>query len=212
MAYCMYFISLQRITHCVCILGMIYSLSACCSTGPQSPCAHKYNHSNPSTSKVPKVKKPLVEIRGGQHLEDLHPHIRKLAQVLYEKAEDTGIEIRFISGYRKYRVKKKVKKNGSLASWHNLGLAFDVNLVGRKGMRDALKHWKDDQVDWQKLGKIAKGLGLTWGLAWGRKEVFHFEWHPGYPDAIRKKTLRVLQKQGGVMLSRFKTIWPSIKP
>jgi hypothetical protein len=203
--------SFQRLLwELICLVICLLILNACCVSRPQSPCHKSKNIS--SHKPLPQVKKKILEVRGGHYLEGLHPRMKSLAHVFYEKAEQIGIDIRFISGYRKYRAKKRVKKGGSLASWHNLGLAFDINLVGRKGMKGALKYWDDDKKDWHKLGSLAKDLGLTWGLAWGKKEVFHFEWHPGYPDAIRKKTFRSIQRKTDSQIQGYQKFWKYVKP
>ena len=89
---------------------------------------------------LPQPIKAKIEIRGGEHLEKLHPELAHRARLLYERAESEGIQLRFISGYRRFRAKKKIKKGGSVASWHHFGAAFDLNLGGRKSMKDALKN------------------------------------------------------------------------
>ena len=178
-------------------------VSACCSSLPSSPC----KQSTTSDKLVPKPTKPVLEIRGGSYLEGLHPELIKRARILYEQAEQEGISIRFISGYRRYRPKKNIKNNGSLASWHNFGAAFDLNLVKRKSMREALKHLSEDQADWAKIGEFAKALDLTWGKPWGDEEIFHFEWHPGHPDALRKKAFQRLINVTGAQVRDYQESW-----
>lgn len=189
-------------------LSLSFVLHACCSSSPQAPCRRTPEINSP----IPQVKTPVLEIRGGVHLEGIHPELSKRIRALYEQAESEGIQIRLISGYRPYRVKRKVKTGGSLASWHAFGAAVDVNLHGRKGMSDALKHLDEDLKYWQRIGAIAKSLGLTWGYPWGKKEIFHFEWHPGLPDAIRAPTLKKLNAQtGGDLRGRYQDSWELFK-
>lgn len=185
------------------------SLSACCSGGPQAPCRRA---STPDATPIPQAKTPLLELRGGVHLEGLHPELIKRIRALYERAELEGIQLRLISGYRPYRVRRKVKRGGSLASWHSFGAAVDVNLQGRKGMGDALKHLDEDLPRWRRVGELAKGLGLTWGYPWGKEEIFHFEWHPGLPDAIRAPTLSQLKRAtDGDLKGRYQETWGLFK-
>lgn len=125
---------------------------------------------------------------GARHLRRLHPELRRRAQTLVRRARAAGVEVRLISGYRRPRGKP---------SWHHFGLAFDVNLVGRKTMKDALRHYEADRERWETVGRIAGELDLVWGAPWRRTEVFHFEWHPGYPAAITPKRARELTVRAG---------------
>ena len=125
---------------------------------------------------------------GKDHLARLHPELRRRAQALVRRARAEGIEVRFISGYRRPRGKP---------SWHHFGLAFDLNLVGRKSMKDALRHYEADRKRWEVVGRIAGELDLVWGAPWRRTEIFHFEWHPGYPAAITRKRARQLKGRAG---------------
>lgn len=151
-------------------------------------------------------------VAGARHLARLHPDVRRMARALHAEAAAAGVELKFISGHRAFdRHSKKAKKGR--ASWHAFGMAFDVNLAHRKDMRDALNHYTRDRAQWQAVGAIAERLGLTWGLQWGRHEVFHFEWHPGMPDAIRRPTLTVLLKDagrdGGAIEKVWRRHWPT---
>lgn len=121
-------------------------------------------------------------------LDGLHPTLRHKALVLAERARAAGVPVKFISGFRRPRRKP---------SWHQFGLALDLNLAHRKTMKDALAHYAADEAQWAKVGAIAEGLGLTWGLPWRLSEVFHFEWHPGYPAAITPKRARELTVRAG---------------
>ena len=121
------------------------------------------------------------------------------------RAAAEGIGLTFISGYRPYRPKRR--SGGTLASWHSFGNAFDLNLSDRAGMVEALEHFESDRSRWEKIGAIAKELGLIWGLQWGKKEVFHFEWHPGQPSGIRAKTLRRLLKLAGPRGKHYRKTW-----
>ncbi len=140
-------------------------------------------------------------VAGGKLLERLHPALRRKARELATRSAARGIELYFISGYRRPRGKP---------SWHHFGLAFDLNLKGRKTMKTALKHFDEDKARWEAVGAIARDLGLTWGLPWGRKEVFHFEWHPGQPAAFTAKVKRGLVKRAGS--SEPEAVWRLFEP
>jgi hypothetical protein len=184
-----------------------------CGSRPSAPCARQHQR----TPSLPEPARPPLQVRGGEHLEGLHPALERRARLLYERAEDEGIQLRFISGYRPYKERERragsSKRSPSLASWHNFGLAFDVNLQGRAGMGDALKHLSEDAPRWERVGALAADLGLIWGKSWGKEELFHFEWHPGHPDAIRAPTLNALKREaaGGDLRGGYKGVWGNIR-
>lgn len=133
----------------------------------------------------------LRAIRGGQHLAGLHPALRDKALRLYAQCERAGVPIKFISGHRKMRARK------SRASWHNFGMAFDMNLVEHRDMKTAVKRYRRDKERWAVVGRLGRALGMTWGAAWKVEEIFHFEWHPGMPEGLRGANLRTLLKDAG---------------
>ncbi len=186
------------------ILVMFLFTFGCCRSRLKAPCQQPPRI---VVKPLPKPVKSVLTLRGGQHLDNLHPALVKRARLLYERAQALGIEIRFISGYRKYRAKKPKKPGGSLASWHNFGAAFDLNLTHRKSMREALKNLNHDENQWNQLGKIAKELGLTWGRPWGDAEIFHFEWHPGHPEALRAPAFQRLIKVTGPKVKNYRRSW-----
>ena len=199
----------------ICTLLSLLSLiplSACGGRCPEAPCA--LNNERVAHTKKPQLSPstPLLEVRGGSYLEGLHPEFVRRVRLLYEQAESEGILLRLISGYRPYRPKRDPKPNKSVASWHNFGLAIDLNMQGRKGMPDALKHLQDDMSKWRRVGELARGLGLTWGYPWGKEEIFHFEWHPGWPDAIRAPVLTKLkQVTRGELRQDYREVWSQLK-
>lgn len=185
------------------ILSMIL-VSGCCRSQLNSPCS-KQKLIEPNTEVLP--KKPMLEVSGGAHLEGLHPSLIKKARVLYETAYQEGIQIKFISGYRRFRKRKSTDPKKSVASWHNFGAAFDLNLRSRKNMKDSLSHLSEDQKSWDRIGEVAESLGLTWGRQWGEAEIFHFEWHPGHPDAIREPAFKKLIKVTGDKVNDYQKAW-----
>ena len=189
------------------LAGLIITLLSACGSCPKGPC-HTQGLQN---QKITTPTKSIIEVRGGHHLEGLHPTLAKRARLLYERASARGVKIRFISGYRRYRVKKNVKPSKSVASWHNFGAAFDLNLLHRQSMKIALAHLDDDRSQWEMIGALAADLKLTWGRPWGAEEIFHFEWHPGHPDALRAPAFKKLQKLTGASVKDYKAAWRLFK-
>ena len=138
--------------------------------------------------------------------QNLHPTFSIKVQQLVERSAAAGVPITLISGYRRFDPHGAKAKQGK-ASWHNFGLAIDVNLRGRKSMADALAHYAQDKQKWATVGRIGNEVGLTWGAPWARSEIFHFEWHPGAPAAIRKDTLDSLLSEAGRDGKGFKRTW-----
>lgn len=130
-----------------------------------------------------------IPIAGERHLAGLHPELAKRARLLHRRAAQAGIELRFISGRRKLKPRR--------LGWHQFGLAVDLNLAHRRDMKDALRHYEEDRWAWRQVGAIAEDLGLIWGLSFRRSEVFHFEWHPGYPAAFSRKLGATFMKHIG---------------
>lgn len=179
----------------------------CCGSKLNSPCQQSGRSTATQGLKLGEPSKPVLEVRGGAYLEGLHPTLVERARLLYERAQAKGIKLRFISGYRRFRPKRNPKVGGSVASWHNFGAAFDVNLHQRKSMKDALQHLEEDEVTWRIVGEIAAELGLTWGKPWGDAEIFHFEWHPGHPDALRRPAFEKLIKASGENVDHYREAW-----
>ena len=185
------------------------SLSACCASLPNSPCHRRGQQlfSAPSNAELDIPQKSVLKVRGGAHLDGLHPELIRCARLLYERAEKEGILLRFISGYRRYHKRRKVKRGKSMASWHNFGAAFDLILHERKSMKDALHHMEDDAERWDRVGQLGKTLGLTLGKPWGIKEIFHFEWHPGHPEALRAPAFKRLTRVTGTKVEHYQKAW-----
>lgn len=150
-------------------------------------------------------------IRGQRLLARVHPWLRQVALDFAARAAREGIAVRFISGFRPYRRKPRGARGGR-ASWHNFGLAFDVNLMGRRSMKDAKKSYAADRAQWERLGALAKAGGLTWGGTFRRPDIFHFEWHPGFPAYLDGKTLERLQAVAGPKCSDFEKTWTLLEP
>lgn len=206
--------SLMRSSFGVVVLALF--CEACCSSRPHPPCTSPTPPQPQDQVVRATPQKSILRLRGGAYLDGLHPELIKRARLLYERAEREEISLRFISGYRKYRknekrMKARVKANRSVASWHNFGAAFDVNLTRYKGMKQALKHYDKDEATWKRIGVLARELGLTWGAPWGREEIFHFEWHPGHPDALRLPDFEKLTAVTGAQVRDYQKAWKLFK-
>ena len=193
----------------LCLIFLPLTLSACCASLPRSPCHKNARQIDVKTPKVDldEPQKSVLKVRGGALLDGLHPELIRRARLLYERAENEGILVRFISGYRRYHKRRRAKPGKSIASWHNFGAAFDLILHERKSMKEALSYMKDDAEHWERIGAIGRELGLTWGKPWGVKEIFHFEWHPGHPDALRAPAFRRLTKATGARVEQYQKAW-----
>lgn len=143
----------------------------------------------------------LRGVRGGEHLTGLHPTLRAKALRLYAECERAGVPVKFISGHRKMRTRK------SRASWHNFGMAFDLNLVEHPDMKTAVSRYRRDKRRWAVVGRIGQSLNMIWGQAWRVEEIFHFEWHPGMPQGLRGANLRTLLAGAGSMAQRPANVW-----
>jgi peptidoglycan L-alanyl-D-glutamate endopeptidase CwlK len=123
-------------------------------------------------------------------IEDLHPDLQAIARAFLSKALNDGIEVLITCTYRSSAEQDELYAQGRTkpglkvtnvkggGSKHNFTIngkpaskAFDVvPMVNGKLIWDA-KH-----PSWQKLGKIGKDLGLTWGGSWvSFKDYPHFE-------------------------------------
>ena len=68
-------------------------LSACCASLPNSPCHQRGQQTSldPSNIKLGVPQKSVLKVRGGAHLDGLHPELIRRARLLYERAEKEGI-------------------------------------------------------------------------------------------------------------------------
>jgi len=136
-----------------------------------------------------------------------HPIMRDRALQLVERLHAEGIHVKLLMGYTPYVARKKTGPGG-WASWHEFGLAFDLNLAKRKGLADAKKHFDQDARTWKRIGAIAEELGLVWGGSWRTTyDPFHFEWHPGHDSVINKDDLRSFLKLAGKQGRHYQRVW-----
>lgn len=119
-------------------------------------------------------------------LEDLHPHVQKLAEELLSKCEAEGINLIVTSTFRDLESQASLYAQGRTApgkkvtnakpgdSWHNWKCAFDVvPVVNGKAI------W-NDEATWKRVGEIGVNIGLEWAGNWKTfKEYPHFQYTGG---------------------------------
>ena len=146
----------------------------------------------------------LDEMRRGDLLEDVHPEFVDRLRLMYALLEHEGIEITFVSGYRPHETFYDAENRH--ASWHNLGMAVDLNLAHRDSLEEARRHYDGEDADhWQRIGEIANGLGIIWGEWFD--DIFHFEWHPDYHARIRDHEMQQFQRLAGSNLDDHTEVW-----
>lgn len=172
-------------------------------------CATAETGANSSTDEAGGTKRPidelpdLDEMRRGDLLEGLHPEFVDRIRLMYALLDEEGIEIVFVSGYRPH---KNFDKPGRLGSWHNLGMAVDLNLAHR----NSLEFHDEDEETWERIGEIAAGLGVIWGASFD--DIFHFEWHPDHYARIRDHELQKFREIAGDDLDNYREVWPLFEP
>lgn len=143
------------------------------------------------------------QIRGGELLKGLHPELKERAKFLYALLEAEGIDIVFISGYRPI---DRAYLGNRHASWHNLGLAFDLNFVGR-----TYKYYEEDEEKWNRVGQIAMNkMGIIWGRMFN--DIWHFEWHPTFNTRIRQHEADQLTELAGEDLEDYQKTFGLFDP
>ncbi len=119
------------------------------------------------------------------HLGTLHPYMRAVMLRALAEAAAAGFDFRVISGVRP----------GGKPSWHTFGLAVDVNLAHRRGLKEATNAYLaggDEKRAWLALVASAERLGMYWLGKNDPGEIFHFEWRPGWTGLPRGDVAREL--------------------
>jgi len=119
------------------------------------------------------------------HLGTLHPYLRAVMLRALAEAAAAGFQFRVISGVRP----------GGKPSWHTFGLAVDVNLAHRLGLREATAAYLaggDERRAWLAFVASAERLGVYWLGKNDPGEIFHFEWRPGWTGLPRGELAREL--------------------
>lgn len=187
------------------LIALFAALLTSCQTtaGPGSTRGEDRIRTSEGTFFMPFERLPdLDEMRRGELLEAVHPELVDRIRLLYALLEVEGIEITFLSGHRPYDPNYRPNR---LATWHNLGMAVDLNIAGRP-----YQYFEEDEWKWERIGEIAAGLGIIWGRRYN--DIFHFEWHPGYYARIRPDEFAQFQSLAGRRLQNHRALFPLFDP
>lgn len=112
-----------------------------------------------------------VDARSEKAIATLHAEVKPLARALVQKAAQSGIKIKIISGLRTYaeqdelyaqgRSKPGIRVTNARGGYsnHNFGIAFDVGVFeGAKYLGESSKY--------KAVGVLGMDLGLEWGGTW----------------------------------------------
>jgi peptidoglycan L-alanyl-D-glutamate endopeptidase CwlK len=136
-----------------------------------------------------------VDERSEKNIATLLPEIQPLARALVQKAAQSGIRIKVISGLRTYAEQDELyaqgrTKPGSIVtnarggySNHNFGIAFDVGIFeGNKYLGKSIKY--------KAVGALGMDLGLEWGGNWKTiHDEAHFQLRPSWASDLSEKAL-----------------------
>lgn len=132
------------------------------------------------------------------YVEKLHPVAQPYFVRFINEAEKTGWTVIITSGYRDYakqvQLKAQNSKNASPGrSWHNYGMAIDINL-SKGGERLRMASAKGA---WQATGvpKIALDMGMTWGGNF-----------PNYHDPVHFDISPILKKKYGLDINKCQAL------
>jgi peptidoglycan LD-endopeptidase CwlK len=132
------------------------------------------------------------------YIATLLPEVRPIARVLVQKAAQSGIKLKIISGLRTYAEQEKLYARGRTKpgprvtnapgghSNHNFGIAFDVAVFeGAKYLRKSAKY--------KAVGVLGMDLGLEWGGNWkSMVDQPHFQLRPAWATAITEREMLAL--------------------
>lgn len=128
----------------------------------------------------------------------LHPLAQQVFRKFIEEVEKMGYNVIVNNSYRTFLEQKKLNKdNTSNAkpgySYHNYGLALDINL--QKGVRIWRK--ATSKKDWEETGipQLAKSMGLRWG---GDFKNYYDPIHFDYPIKSTTELRSIAIAQFGV--------------
>jgi peptidoglycan L-alanyl-D-glutamate endopeptidase CwlK len=125
-----------------------------------------------------------------RNLEDLHPRVKAMAELMIERCKAAGIDFQITSTYRdkesqdelyaqgRTKPGQKVTNARGGQSMHNYRVAFDV--VPKKSGQLVWGTTGEDGKLWQKIGEIGESCGLEWAGRWKTfREMPHFQFTGG---------------------------------
>jgi len=174
---------------------------------------------------VPPAPVPERRLR---NVGDLHPYLADCVRRMLADAAAEGDEFHVISVVRGPRketttMTKRVKRKGRWrrvktehhrfagGGWHAFGLAFDINLRGHKSLKSATEAYLDgrERAAWERIGALGERFGLKWVGRRKASEIFHFEWHPGWPGMPRGE---LYQRLAGLVDRRGReAVWARLR-
>lgn len=136
-----------------------------------------------------------ADARSEKCIATLLPEVQPIARALVQKAAQSGIKIKIISGLRTYAEQDALYAQGRTApgskvtnarggySNHNFGIAFDVGVFeGATYMPESVKY--------KAVGALGMDLGLEWGGNW--KTIVdqpHFQLRPEWAADLSDRDL-----------------------
>lgn len=136
-----------------------------------------------------------VDPRSEKVIATLLPQVRPMARALVQKAGQSGIQIKIISGLRSYSEQnalyaqgrtqpgRKVTNARAGYSNHNFGIAFDVGVF--EGSR-----YLGESPKYKAVGALGMELGLEWGGSW--KSIVdepHFQLRPAWATDLSESQM-----------------------
>jgi peptidoglycan LD-endopeptidase CwlK len=128
--------------------------------------------------------KPVSSTMSEQRLAELAPPLGRRGSQLVTRCRDEGVAIRISRSLRTWPQQDALYAQGRTApglvvtyarggeSFHNFGLAFDIELLDSTGRPT----WDARLPGWSIAGELGVGLGLRWGGHWKRsRDLPHFE-------------------------------------
>lgn len=165
----------------LCLLQKLLRLRSSSGPAPTSPNSSDLS-TKKSTAEPTSSAKPQSEARASEwqadprsekNLATLEPTTAKLVRELLRRLQGEGLNFKVTSGTRTWAEQTKLYAQGRTTagpkvtnakagqSWHNFGVAVDLTLFDKSGKRP-----KWDGAEYDRMGAIARELGLEWGGAW----------------------------------------------
>ena len=131
-------------------------------------------------------------------LESLLPQAKRAAELFLKECEKEGLKVRITETYRTQARQNELyaqgrTKPGQIVTWtknsrHTSKRAWDIcqNIKG--------KEYDQSQGFFEKCGKVAKKLGITWGGEWKTPDRPHFEINSNWKEPLEEIDMEELYK------------------
>jgi peptidoglycan L-alanyl-D-glutamate endopeptidase CwlK len=136
-----------------------------------------------------------VDPRSEKCIATLLPEVAPIARSLVQKAQQSGIRIKIISGLRSYAEQDALYAQGRATpgpkvtnaragySNHNFGIAFDIGVFEGSA-------YLAESVKYKAVGALGMDLGLEWGGSW--KSIVdqpHFQLRPAWALTLSERDM-----------------------